>query len=675
MSVAMLILTGDRGLAGPFNAQILRRAFALEAEYRAAGLSVRWLVVGKKGRSTLAFRRYDIDREWTGFTDRPEYHHASEIGHRVVELFTTRDVDRVVMIFNHYISPLTQEVESLELLPVPRSALEEDEVKTPPTDRTRGRHHLRARTRADSRAAVAGLHGDVDLPRAARVDSVRARRAHDGDAKRLAERGRAHRVAHARHEPGSPGRDHPGAPRGSRRCRRADAVARSSSATRGCGATGAVAGATGTVAGATGTVAGATGTVAGATGTVAGATGTVAGATGTVAGATGTVAGSNRNGCRLGAGAIVPISRSGSTEAVSSTAPDIRESSLVGRDRETVAGRSPRQLFWARFRQDRAAFLGLSVLILLALIAIFAGVIAKYLSGHGTNELFQLEMTDEFGLPLGPNGEFFFGADSVGRDLFVRVLYGARTSLLVAGVATGVAVVIGTLLGLLAGYYGGVVDTVISRLTDVLLSIPYLLFALGVAAACNTTKEGCLGGVVWSRRAVRRVRDCHLLMAGRHTNRPQPDPGASGARVRRCEPGPRRQQPPDHAQRRPTESHRADHHLRDALDSSDHSVRGGRCRFSVSGYPWWRRRHGARCSPTPQDSSAMHGGSWCSPASSSWLQRSRSIWSAMDSATRSIRVPSASRSAGRSTSRSGSRSASRSGSRRPPERGMGIADS
>ena len=131
MSVAMLILTGDRGLAGPFNAQILRRAFALEAEYRAAGLSVRWLVVGKKGRSTLAFRRYDIDREWTGFTDRPEYHHASEIGHRVVELFTTRDVDRVVMIFNHYISPLTQEVESLELLPVPRSALEEDEVKTP----------------------------------------------------------------------------------------------------------------------------------------------------------------------------------------------------------------------------------------------------------------------------------------------------------------------------------------------------------------------------------------------------------------------------------------------------------------------------------------------------------------------------------------------------------------
>ena len=181
---------------------------------------------------------------------------------------------------------------------------------------------------------------------------------------------------------------------------------------------------------------------------------------------------------------------------MSSTAPDIQGASLAGANPDAVAGRSPRQLFWARFRKDRAALVGLGTLILLALIAIFAGVIARYLSGHGPNELFQFEMTDEFGLPLGPNGGFFFGADSVGRDLFVRVLYGARTSLLVAGVATGVALVIGTLLGLLAGYYGGFVDTVISRVTDVLLSIPYFLFALGVAAACNTTKEGCLSGLV-----------------------------------------------------------------------------------------------------------------------------------------------------------------------------------
>lgn len=181
---------------------------------------------------------------------------------------------------------------------------------------------------------------------------------------------------------------------------------------------------------------------------------------------------------------------------MSSVAPQIPDADLGGAGPTHVAGRSPRQLFWARFREDRAAFVGLAVLVLLALVAIFAGVIAKYLVGHGPNELFQLEMTDEFGLPRGPSGDFLFGADSVGRDLFVRVLYGARTSLLVAGVATGVAVVIGTSLGLLAGYYGRFVDTVISRITDVLLSIPYFLFALGVAAACNTTREGCLGGLV-----------------------------------------------------------------------------------------------------------------------------------------------------------------------------------
>jgi F-type H+-transporting ATPase subunit gamma len=130
-TVAILILTGDRGLAGPFNAQILRRAFALESELRKEGLNVRWLVVGKKGRSTLTFRRYDIDREWSGFTDRPEYRHAAEIGHRVVELFASREVDRVIMVFNQYVSALTQEVESFDLLPIPRTALEGEEEKTP----------------------------------------------------------------------------------------------------------------------------------------------------------------------------------------------------------------------------------------------------------------------------------------------------------------------------------------------------------------------------------------------------------------------------------------------------------------------------------------------------------------------------------------------------------------
>ena len=105
-------------------------------------------------------------------------------------------------------------------------------------------------------------------------------------------------------------------------------------------------------------------------------------------------------------------------------------------------------------------------------------------------------MLDDFGLPKGPNADFFFGADQSGRDVFVRVLYGARTSLLVAIVATGVAVVIGTVLGLISGYFRGFTDTVISRCIDVILALPLLLFAIGIVAACGTSKEGCIGGLV-----------------------------------------------------------------------------------------------------------------------------------------------------------------------------------
>jgi F-type H+-transporting ATPase subunit gamma len=128
----VLAITGDRGLAGPFNTQVLRRAFALERELRAEGTDVRWLAVGKKGRSTLAFRRYDLAQAWVGFTDRPAYSDAGAIANRVIELFTARDVDRVVMVYNRYLSPLSQVVEAVELLPVPRTALEgEEERKTP----------------------------------------------------------------------------------------------------------------------------------------------------------------------------------------------------------------------------------------------------------------------------------------------------------------------------------------------------------------------------------------------------------------------------------------------------------------------------------------------------------------------------------------------------------------
>jgi F-type H+-transporting ATPase subunit gamma len=126
-TVAIVPLTGDRGLAGAFNAQVLRRAFALERELRGEGKQVRWVAVGKKGRSTLAFRRYELAGEYTGFTDQPAYSDAQAIAHRVAELFVEGDVDRVVLVYNTFESALTQRVTQQEILPIAADILETDE--------------------------------------------------------------------------------------------------------------------------------------------------------------------------------------------------------------------------------------------------------------------------------------------------------------------------------------------------------------------------------------------------------------------------------------------------------------------------------------------------------------------------------------------------------------------
>ena len=117
-TVGLLALTGDRGLAGPFNGQILRRAFALERDLRRDGYQVGWLVAGKKGRSTLTFRRYEVAASWTGFSDSPKYADAQAIAHRLGELFVEGALDRVVVVYNHFESALVQRVVDQEVLPV-----------------------------------------------------------------------------------------------------------------------------------------------------------------------------------------------------------------------------------------------------------------------------------------------------------------------------------------------------------------------------------------------------------------------------------------------------------------------------------------------------------------------------------------------------------------------------
>ncbi|HET7744148.1 MAG TPA: ATP synthase F1 subunit gamma [Gaiellaceae bacterium] len=126
-SVALVPLTGDRGLAGAFNAQILRRSFALERTLQAEGKTVRWVAVGKKGRSTLAFRRRELSGAYTDFADQPTYADAQAIAHRVSQLFTEREVDRVTLVYNTYVSPLTQRVTEQDVLPISPDVLETDE--------------------------------------------------------------------------------------------------------------------------------------------------------------------------------------------------------------------------------------------------------------------------------------------------------------------------------------------------------------------------------------------------------------------------------------------------------------------------------------------------------------------------------------------------------------------
>jgi ABC-type dipeptide/oligopeptide/nickel transport system permease subunit len=159
-----------------------------------------------------------------------------------------------------------------------------------------------------------------------------------------------------------------------------------------------------------------------------------------------------------------------------------------------ITARSPLQLFWRRLRSDKVALAALIFIILLVLVAVFAPLIIKLVGARPPNEQSSAYL-DSFGTPTGPSSDNIFGVDTLGRDVFSRVLYGARVSLTVAVVATALGVTIGVIAGMTAGFFRGSVDMLISRLIDVLLSFPILLLALGLASACSLG-NGCFGGLV-----------------------------------------------------------------------------------------------------------------------------------------------------------------------------------
>jgi peptide/nickel transport system permease protein len=143
------------------------------------------------------------------------------------------------------------------------------------------------------------------------------------------------------------------------------------------------------------------------------------------------------------------------------------------------AARPLRKDIWRRFRRNRLAMVGLVLIIILVLTAIFAPLIAP----------FDYDERDSGHFREAPSGEHWFGTDTVGLDVFSRVVYGARVSLKIGIAATAIALVIGLLLGALAGFFGGLLDTLIMRVTDIFLAIPYIVLAVAIASVLGRSQN------------------------------------------------------------------------------------------------------------------------------------------------------------------------------------------
>lgn len=137
---------------------------------------------------------------------------------------------------------------------------------------------------------------------------------------------------------------------------------------------------------------------------------------------------------------------------------------------------------WRRFRRNRLAMVGLGFVVLLVLVALFAPWIAPY----GITE----RSPGQFRQP--PSGDHWFGTDNIGRDMFSRVVHGARVSLRIGISATVISLIIGLVLGALSGFFGGTTDTLLMRLTDVFLAIPYIILAVAIASVVGRSENSVI---------------------------------------------------------------------------------------------------------------------------------------------------------------------------------------
>jgi F-type H+-transporting ATPase subunit gamma len=144
-TVGLLLITGDRGLAGPFNSQILRAGNARMRALQSDGKEVLWYAVGRRGVSSLEFRGYEVGGSWTGFTDRPAFADARDVADGVVSAYVDDRVDRVEVFYNGYISPVNQEVRHETLLPLQQADVIADDDNDEGEDRDGNGEHIHDR--------------------------------------------------------------------------------------------------------------------------------------------------------------------------------------------------------------------------------------------------------------------------------------------------------------------------------------------------------------------------------------------------------------------------------------------------------------------------------------------------------------------------------------------------
>ncbi|MET9875423.1 ABC transporter permease [Actinacidiphila glaucinigra] len=164
---------------------------------------------------------------------------------------------------------------------------------------------------------------------------------------------------------------------------------------------------------------------------------------------------------------------------------------------KAIEGRSPGRIAWMRLKRDKVALAGGVIVVFLILVAIFAPLIVSVF-GHPPNDFHEDKIDPLFGTPTGKwggiSGDYLFGVEPVnGRDVFSRIVYGTRISLLVAFLSAIVAVVLGTFFGIMAGYFGGWVDAAIGRVMDVLLAFPQLLFIMSLVSVMPNSLLGFSG--------------------------------------------------------------------------------------------------------------------------------------------------------------------------------------